>query len=189
MGLALCFTECCDAVCSVCSDIGGTLSVFMSLPDISTITDLDPGGSCPECEAYATASELLAIDQATTQVLLDAFITAGCEVASDRTADTQCGYVNQETCGTVFSITRFACTYRTDGGNLRMFVGLLISYQDALLFTHTYRVSDDFLLATGSYSLPCAEYSHSATYTLCSGSTPTIGCSQPSAYTVTFAAA
>lgn len=179
----------CGGPCAVCNDMSGARSVVMTLPDISTITDLDPGGTCPECEDYAVPTELLAMTQADTQTLLETFAAAGCVTDATRTAGTQCGYVAEETCGTVFSIIRFAATYRTDGGDLRMFVGVLVTYQDALLFTHTYVESDDFLLASGSYQFACLALDHDGTFTMCSGSTPTIGCSAPSAYNVTMIAA
>lgn len=174
----------CGGPCAVCNDIAGDRSVLMTLPDIATQTDLDPGGTCPECEAYQAATELIAIDQASSISILSNFILAGCTPDADYDEGSVCGYVSEETCaGSGFGLVRFAATYRASG-DLRMFVGLIFTNGGVTVYE-----SDDFLLASGAYKFDCLGLDRDGTFTVCSGTPAVIGCTTPSAYNVQMIAA
>jgi hypothetical protein len=192
----LCMGGGCECVepCDTCNDISGTKSVLLTFPDISTVTDFDPGNtSCPDCESYNGPVELLAMNNVANAIAqVDNFAVYGCNTDSGRIPGTTCGYIDDYFCNTIstqFAITRFAATYRTTGNDLRMFVAYLMTYNDNLGCFGTVVASDDFLLASDAFKFDCLDLDHDGTFTICSGSAPACGCSAPSDYNVAMIAA
>lgn len=171
----------CAGPCDTCADTSSTMSVVMTLPDVTTITPL--GGSCPDCDTYQDPTELVAMNtQADANLALDTFASYGCYPAANMTADTACGFVTEESCAGFYR-QRYAITYRTDSGDLRMFVGIIQGWSDGLC-SGTKVASDDFELASGSYQFDCLTLDHDGSLTPCSGSDPACSCTFPGLYNV-----
>jgi bacterioferritin-associated ferredoxin len=173
--------------CDVCDDIAGARSVVMTLSDITTVS---PVGACPACEDHATPTELAAIDLNTTLTRLAVFTSGGCSTDADRVEGTECGYLATFTCGALYYLERFAMTYRTTGGDLRMFVGVRSDWSDGMGTCSGSSVgSDDFELASGAFTFNCLDLDHDGTIGVCSGTVPLCACSFPAAYNVTMISA
>jgi hypothetical protein len=190
MSFCLGFDPCCDR-CNVCLDIPGGRSIIMTTPDVVEQTDTDPDDECPACTDYASPIELMPLSNANALLYLAYLNGVGCGPSETPVTGSFCGYYYRNECIAIpdsYAIDRFAATYRTSGGDLRMFV----SAGEGKTSTNGFGcigqalANDDFSLATGAPRFNCLDLDHDGTLTLCDGATTLCGCTLPVAYNVIF---
>lgn len=187
-------TTCGDARCSVCTDVSGNaVSMLVTLPDVITQSNPDPG-FCADCEDQLAITHELPLMDPGTSVSIIAQVDNDCgfaEAVDVNNSDNFCVYATGGLCGrnTVFQFSwaLYVIIYRTSGGDLWAKVYYSAGYQDFIggVCGGGITISDDFALATGATQFDCGALDHDGTFATCTGSDPGCWCTVPIDYNLT----